>query len=153
MTKESIINLINEKENERIRLQEEIDSLKKQLEIYDNNQNKTVNILSKEEKIKIFMDYFKGRDDTYPYLSIDKNTPNKKYYIPACINEWKKGICNKSMRKPCKTCKYRENKPLTYDVYEKLGCQRIYETVVENKEYGKLGSVLTEKAFIYEKKL
>lgn len=119
MTKESIINLINEKENERIRLQEEIDSLKKQLEIYDNNQNKTVNILSKEEKIKIFMDYFKGRDDTYPYLSIDKNTPNKKYYIPACINEWKKGICNKSMRKPCKTCKYRENKPLTYDVYEK----------------------------------
>lgn len=119
MTEESIINLINEKENERIRLQEEIDSLKKQLEIYDNNQSKTVNILSKEEKIKIFMNYFKGRDDTYPYLSIDKNNPNKKYYIPACINEWKKGICNKSMRKPCKTCKYRENKPLTYDVYEK----------------------------------
>lgn len=119
MTEESIINLINKKENERIRLQEEIDSLKKQLEIYDNNQSKTVNILSKEEKMKIFMNYFKGRNDTYPYLSIDKNNPNKKYYIPACINEWKKGICNKSMRKPCKTCKYRENKPLTYDVYEK----------------------------------
>lgn len=41
----------------------------------------------------------------------------------------------------------------SWQVYEKLGCQRIYETVVENKEYGKLGSVLTEKAFIYEKKL
>lgn len=27
------------------------------------------------------------------------------------------------------------------------------EQIVENKEYGKLGSVLTEKAFIYEKKL
>ena len=41
----------------------------------------------------------------------------------------------------------------SWQVYEKLGCQRIYETIVENKEYGKLGSVLTEKAFIYEKKL
>ena len=25
----------------------------------------------------------------------------------------------------------------SWQVYEKLGCQRIYETVVENKEYGK----------------
>lgn len=41
----------------------------------------------------------------------------------------------------------------SWKVYEKIGCQRIYETIVENKEYGKLGSVLTEKAFIYEKKL
>ena len=119
MTKESIINLINEKENELRRLQEEINSLNKQLEIYDNSTSEPVGILSKEEKIKVFMDYFKGRDDTYQYLSIDKNNPNKKYYIPACINEWKNGICNKTMRKPCKTCKYRENKPLTYDAYEK----------------------------------
>lgn len=41
----------------------------------------------------------------------------------------------------------------SYGIYEKLGCQKVYETIVENKEYGKLGSVLTEKAFIYEKKL
>jgi len=41
----------------------------------------------------------------------------------------------------------------SYGVYEKLGCEKVYETIVENKEYGKLGSVLTEKAFIYEKKL
>lgn len=40
-----------------------------------------------------------------------------------------------------------------YGVYEKLGCEKVYETIVENKEYGKIDSVLTEKAFIYEKKL
>lgn len=73
MTKESIINLINEKENERIRLQEEIDSLKKQLEIYDNNQNKTVNILSKEEKIKYLWIILKGEmihTHTFPLIKI-----------------------------------------------------------------------------------
>ena len=41
----------------------------------------------------------------------------------------------------------------SYGIYEKLGCQKVYETIVENKEYGKLGNVLTEKAFIYEKRL
>lgn len=41
----------------------------------------------------------------------------------------------------------------SYGIYEKLGCKKIYETIVENKEYGKLGNVLTERAFIYEKKL
>lgn len=40
-----------------------------------------------------------------------------------------------------------------YYIYEKLGCEKVYETIIENKEYGKLGNVLTEKAFIYEKKL
>lgn len=41
----------------------------------------------------------------------------------------------------------------SYQIYEKLGCKKVYETIVENKEYGKLENVLTEKAFIYEKKL
>lgn len=36
--------------------------------------------------------------------------------MPACINEWKQGVCNKTMGKPCKNCQYRENKPLTLDV-------------------------------------
>lgn len=40
MTKELVINLINEKENEIRRLQEEIDGLKRELEIYDNNLGK-----------------------------------------------------------------------------------------------------------------
>lgn len=40
-----------------------------------------------------------------------------------------------------------------WQFYEKLGCKKVYETIVENKEYGKLGNITTEQAFIYEKKL
>jgi GNAT superfamily N-acetyltransferase len=40
-----------------------------------------------------------------------------------------------------------------YKFYERLGCKKVYETIVENKEIGQLGNGYTEKAFIYEKKL
>ena len=72
--------------------------------------------LSLEQRVEIYMSYFRGRDDVYPYLSINKNNPNIKYYIPACVNEWKVGVCNKTMGKPCKTCQYKELKPINYDV-------------------------------------
>lgn len=38
-----------------------------------------------------------------------------------------------------------------YHFYEKCGCQKIYETMIENTEYGKLEKIKAEKAFIYEK--
>lgn len=37
------------------------------------------------------------------------------------------------------------------NIYEKVGCNKIYETIVENQVYGEIGSVLKEKAYIYEK--
>ena len=40
-----------------------------------------------------------------------------------------------------------------YKFYESLGCKKVYETIVENKEIEQLGNGYTEKAFIYEKKL
>lgn len=40
-----------------------------------------------------------------------------------------------------------------YKFYEKCGCKKIYETIIENKEYGILGQITSEKAFIYEKTL
>ena len=92
-------------------LKNEIEHLKLQLK----NETTSSKVLTIEEKIEIFANYFKGRDDVYPYLSIDKKDTNKKYYVPACTNEWKKGICNKTMGKPCRNCQYRENKPLTLD--------------------------------------
>ena len=109
----NIEKLIKEKENEISKLQLEIQQLR-QL------NNKSYNLFSLEEKINIFINYFKGRDDVYPYLSINKNNPEIKYYIPACINEWKKGVCNKTMGKKCKYCQYRENKPLTQDVIKNI---------------------------------
>lgn len=114
MNNKEILDLITSKENEIKKLQEEVRILK----LKANEYSDEIKTFSNEDKIKIFMDYFKGREDSYPYLSIDKNNPTNKYYIPACNNEWKNGICNKTMKKSCKTCEYRDNKPLTYDVYE-----------------------------------
>lgn len=126
MNKSEILNQIKTKEQELIKIQQEIDKLKKQ---YQSPQLINYEITTtREENIKIIMNYFKGRTDTYPYISIDKNNPKIKYYIPACANEWKKGICNKTMHKKCKTCKYRENKPLTKET--------IYNHMYTNKPIG-----------------
>ena len=117
MNNSEILNLIKAKELEIKKLQLEVEKLKKQLnEITPNSSEDTSN---REDSVKIFMNYFKGRNDVYPYLSIDKTNPNIKYFIPACANEWKNGVCNKTMGKKCKTCQYRENKPISKDTIYK----------------------------------
>ncbi len=93
-------------------IKKKIETLRK-LQLKENNYS-----LTKEDKVEIFADYFKGRDDVFPYLSIDKKT-GKKYYLPSCNNEWKKGICNKTLGKQCRNCQYRENKSLSLDIIEK----------------------------------
>lgn len=117
MNNSEILKLIKVKEIEIKKLQLEIDELKKQFNEITTNSSE--DILSREDSVKIFMNYFKGRNDVYPYLSIDKNNPNIKYYIPACTNEWKNGVCNKTMGKKCKTCQYRENKPISKETIYK----------------------------------
>ena len=102
MSSEEILILIRKKELEIARLQGEVNSLK----VKYNDLNSTKSNYTKEEKIKIFMDYFKGRDDVYPYLSIDKQDSSKKYYLPKCKNEWNRNICYKTMHKKCKDCLY-----------------------------------------------
>ena len=114
MNNNEIKNLINKKELEIKKLQVEVEELKRMLN--QSTSDDTELSLSRNEKIKVFMNYFRGRDDVYPYLSIDKNNPKIKYYIPACVNEWKQGVCNKTMGKKCKNCQYRENKPLSKEV-------------------------------------
>ncbi len=117
MNNSEILKLIKVKELEIKKLQLEIDELKKQFNEITTNSSE--DILSREDSVKIFMNYFKGRNDVYPYLSIDKNNPNIKYYIPACTNEWKNGVCNKTMGKKCKTCQYKENKPISKETIYK----------------------------------
>ncbi len=113
MQKNEIVEAINTKTIEAKRLINEINYLKKLL----NSDNKQIeNNLTKEEKVNIFMNYFKGRDNVYPYISIDKKDPNKKYYIPKCANEWNKNVCNKTMGKKCRSCQYWVNKPLDKEV-------------------------------------
>ena len=106
-----ILEQIKIKEKEIEKLYNEINILRNKLK--EQQESKPLTI---DEKINVFASYFKGRDDVYSYLSIDKNNPNKKYYTPACVNEWKQGVCNKTMRKACKDCQYRENKTMTLDV-------------------------------------
>lgn len=117
MNNSEILKLIKVKELEIKKLQLEIDELKKQFNEITTNSSEDIS--SREDSVKIFMNYFKGRNDVYPYLSIDKNNPNIKYYIPACANEWKNGICNKTMGKKCKNCQYRENKPMSKETIYK----------------------------------
>ena len=117
MNNSEILKLIKVKELEIKKLQLEIDKLKKQFNEITTNSSEDIS--SREDSVKIFMNYFKGRNDVYPYLSIDKNNPNIKYYIPACANEWKNGVCNKTMGKKCKNCQYRENKPMSKETIYK----------------------------------
>lgn len=117
MNNSEILKLIKVKELEIKKLQLEIDELKKQFNEITTNSSEDIS--SREDLVKIFMNYFKGRNDVYPYLSIDKNNPNIKYYIPACANEWKNGVCNKTMGKKCKNCQYRKNKPISKETIYK----------------------------------
>ena len=113
MQRNEIIEAINRKTLEAKKLINEINDLKKLLSNYDNQPK--INFTN-EEKVNLFMDYFKGRDSIYPYLSIDKKDPNKKYYIPKCANEWNKNVCNKTMGKKCKDCQYWVDKPIDKEV-------------------------------------
>ena len=113
MDRNAIIETINKKTIEAKNLIDEISNLKKLLTNYDNQLKPS---FTNEEKVNIFMDYFKGRDTIYAYLSIDKRDSNKKYYIPKCANEWNKNICNKTMGKKCKNCRYWVDKPIDKEV-------------------------------------
>ncbi|MDR1742371.1 MAG: DEAD/DEAH box helicase family protein [Dysgonamonadaceae bacterium] len=67
-----------------------------------------------DEKIALFMSLFRGRSDVYAKRCYSRQY-DSAYYIPACKNEWKKGVCNRPKVK-CKNCKNRELLPLTNEV-------------------------------------
>ena len=46
-----------------------------------------------EAKVELFISYFKGRNDIYPFRW--ESQKGRSGYSPACWNEWKPGICNK----------------------------------------------------------
>ena len=111
MHTEELIKLIEQKELELKKLSNEIYLLKAELQKKNNNQTVEMSI---DEKINLYAYYFKGRDDTYPYLSINKNDPSKKYYIPACINEWKQGCVIKLWENHVKTVNIEKTNQLLW---------------------------------------
>ena len=65
MQKNEIIEAINRKTIEAKKLFNEINELKNILNSLDNQIK---NNFTNEDKVNLFMDYFKGRDNIYPYL-------------------------------------------------------------------------------------
>ena len=70
--------------------------------------------ISNEEKIKIFMNVFRGRTDVFAKRYVSKKT-GKAGYTPVCKNEFNKYKCDKPKVK-CSECAFRELVPLTEDI-------------------------------------
>ena len=66
---------------------------------------------SRQDKIKLFRDLFKGREDVYP-KRFESSKTGKTGYSPVCLNEWHPTLCHKPRIK-CGDCQYRAYQPLT----------------------------------------
>lgn len=66
---------------------------------------------------------------------------------------YKKDVFELAKKDNMKNIQIVTDESCNYKFYESLGCKKVYETIVENKEIEQLGNGYTEKAFIYEKKL
>lgn len=66
----------------------------------------------KIEKVRLFRDLFRGRDDVFAIRW--ENRSGKFGYSPACANEWDPVLC----RKPCSRCPNSNYLPLTDSVIE-----------------------------------
>ncbi len=75
--------------------------------------------LSLDERVALFMSLFKGREDVFARRWFSKST-GKAGYQPVCVNEWRRGVCDKKAYK-CAECPNRDFAPLTsQDVYRHL---------------------------------
>ncbi len=69
---------------------------------------------SASAKVGLFRSLFRGRDDIYPKLWVNK-TKGTTGYAPACSNEWVRGVCNKP-RVRCGSCPSQAFIPVTDQV-------------------------------------
>lgn len=67
------------------------------VEIYEDTTSEFNKYSPKEEKLRLYMSLFKGREDVYAKRW--ESREGKKGYTPVCANEWKPGICNKKLVK------------------------------------------------------
>lgn len=70
--------------------------------------------LGKDERVALFRSLFRGREDVFARRWYSKAT-GKGGYQPVCMNEWRRGLCNKKAVK-CTECPSRSFLPLNYDV-------------------------------------
>ena len=75
--------------------------------------------LSLEEKVDVFRNLFKGREDVFARRWYSR-TSGKSGYQPVCRNEWDRQLCDKKKYK-CTECPNRSFKALEYeDIYRHL---------------------------------
>lgn len=75
--------------------------------------------LSLEEKVALFRNLFRGREDVFARRWYSRST-GKSGYQPVCLNEWNRSFCDKKKFK-CAECPNRQFKKLAYEgVYKHL---------------------------------
>ena len=114
ITIELLTKQLEESQTECIRLRKVNERLQQKLATLnvkpDQHHSTSTSIHSSvENKIELFRNLFRGREDVYPVLWQAKD--GRKGYSPACKNEWNKKYCNKKKVK-CGQCKNRSLIPV-----------------------------------------
>lgn len=78
--------------------------------VYPARTSSVQSAYTREQKIQIFRNLFRGREDVYAVRWIGKG--GKSGYSPACANEWNKELCVKPKLK-CSECNNKNYLPLT----------------------------------------
>ena len=109
LDKKELIQIIEKLKKENNELKEKIYG-----KIEEKGTDRKTKDISSEEKVRIFMEVFKGRTDLYAKRWTSNKT-GKSGYSPVCKNEFSTYKCDKP-RVKCNECPYRELLPLTEEV-------------------------------------
>ena len=109
LEKEELMKIIQKLEQENKALKEKIYGKTEEREKLEKTK-----VISNEEKVKIFMEIFKGRTDLYAKRWTSNKT-GKSGYSPVCKNEFALTKCDKP-RVKCSDCPFRELLPVTEEV-------------------------------------
>ena len=111
---EALENKIQALGAERASLMQQLIHLKK---LTDQNSSDAITQYSTSvDKIQLFRNLFRGREDVYPKRWENSKT-GKSGYSPVCANEWKTGLCDKPRIK-CSVCGNRSFLPVTDQVIQ-----------------------------------
>lgn len=78
---------------------------------------------------------------------------NKKYREKQIGKKLLLEIFDLAKKDNMKNIQISSDESCNYKIYEKIGCNKVYETIIKNKECKKAGNTPIIKAFVYEKRL
>ncbi len=94
--------------------------------------------LTPQEKLNIYKNLFKSRDDVFAVRWENKDK-TKTGYTPVCLNEWKRGVCIKLNKGKCKDCENQKYASLNESYIEQhlrgLKTYGIYPLLDDNASY------------------